>query len=161
MTESPNSVQLNYLKQVLKNEMRLRRQAKKLLQVEQSIHQHVVNLEKNLLEQLVAKNNQQNVKEIAQTTEAVVPSVKPKICAFHQEKIQTNLNTKLADNINFLKFLHFKLKSSNKSQSNVSRHSESSSKKSLFAYKKLVLCFALGFFALTRGVSVGCVCFVR
>jgi hypothetical protein len=31
----------------------------------------------------------------------------------------------------------------------------------LFAYKKLVLCFALGFFALTRGVSVGGVGFVR
>ena len=125
---SPDVVQLEYLKRVLKNEMKLRRQAKKLLQVEESIHAHVVNLEKNLMETLVKKL----ADEATASHEATVPVNKPKICAFHKEKIETTLNTKLADNINFLKFLHFKLKSSNKSESHSGMKNSSK-----LAYKKM------------------------
>ena len=98
---SPDAIQLNYLKLVLKNEMKLKRQARKLIQAREARQQA-----------------QEKMSE-----------------KFPREKIQTNLNTKLTENIHFLKFLHFKLKVSNKMDSTVSAHQKPRNK--LFAYKKM------------------------
>jgi hypothetical protein len=109
-TVSADVVQLNYLKQVLQNEMKLKRQAKKLQQ---------------------ARELRQKEKE-----------TEPKQCAFHEEKLSTNLNAKLVENINFLKFLHFKLKVSNKTTNKNSDETtvneRQQSRKKLFAYKRMV-----------------------
>jgi hypothetical protein len=86
---TPNAIQLNYLKRVLKNEMKLKRQANKIIQARQN----------------------------------------------PQDKIQTNLNSKLVENINFLKFLHSKLRVSNKSDTTMNAQQISSKK--LFAYKRM------------------------
>ena len=87
---TPDAVQLNYLKRVLKNEMKLKRQANKIIQARQN----------------------------------------------EQDTTQTNLNSKLVENINFLKFLHSKLRvTSHKPDTAMNAHQISSKK--LFAYKRM------------------------
>ena len=138
------------LKKILKNEMELRKQAKKLIKVEQNIHKHVVELENNLMKKLSASKEalvaqvEPKSESATQTYEELrqLPTAKPKqepVCNFHKSQLQNNLNYKLAENINFLQFLHFKLKKENvlnKSKcDSVKKFFDSN--KSMFGFSKL------------------------
>ena len=104
-TAEQSDAQKEMLKKILKNEMELRKQAKKLIKVEQNIHKHVVELENNLMKKLSASKEalvaqvEPKLESATQTHEELrqLPTAKPKpesesVCNFHKSQLQNNLN---------------------------------------------------------------------